>query len=177
MILDKCADRFANELEVTSILQQIRETHGMIGNLLSKEQKELLKFSRDRYVNIQSCSSSSDFFEDSSQSSPEEKEDFGDEEFEKLQHRGDKFSKDIDHAFGYSIIKNMSLDYTQKKVLLDQYQEVKKAHIQGELEKKIASMMGHNHGHGHTPGGCEQKTGAAAAEGGQRFSNLSRRMS
>ena len=148
MILDKCADRFANELEVTSILKQIRETHGMIGNLLTKDQRELLKYSRDRYVNIQSCSSSSDFFSDSSQSSPEE-ENFGDEEFEQLQKKGDKFSKDIDHAFGYSIIKNMSLDFTQKKVLLDQYQEVKKAHIQGELEKKIASMMGHT---GQTPG-------------------------
>jgi hypothetical protein len=52
MILEKCSDRFANELEVTSILQQIRETHGMIGNLLTKEQRELLKYSRDRYVNI-----------------------------------------------------------------------------------------------------------------------------
>ena len=82
----------------------------MIGNLLTKEQRELLKYSRDRYVNVQSCSSSSDFFSSSSESTPEE--DFGDAEFEKLHKKGDRFSKDIDHAFGYSIIKNMSLDYT-----------------------------------------------------------------
>ena len=65
----------------------------------------------------------------------------------------------------------MSLDFTQKKVLLDQYQEVKKAQIQGELEKKIAAMMGHEHGHGHTPGDFQRKKGAAAAEGGERFSH------
>jgi hypothetical protein len=75
-----------------------------------------LKYSRDRYVNILTSSSSSDFFSSSSDSTVE---DFGDEEFEKLHRRGDRFSKDIDHAFGYSIIKNMSLGYEQKKILLD----------------------------------------------------------
>ena len=115
----------------------------MIGNLLTKEQKELLKYSRDRYVNVQSASSSSDFFSDSSKSSSEN-ESFGDEEFEKHQKKGDKFSKEIDHAFGYSIIKNMSLDYTQKKMLLDQYQEAKKAEINGLLEQKLAQMMNIN---------------------------------
>lgn len=111
----------------------------MIGNLLNKEQRQLLKYSRDRYVNVQDLSSSSDFFSSSSQSTPDE--DFGDKEFEKLQKKGDKFSKDIDHAIGYSIIKNMSLDYTQKKAILDQYQEVKRAEIQGALQNKIANLM------------------------------------
>ena len=128
----------------------------MIGNLLTKEQRELLKYSRDRYVNIKESSSSSDFFSDSSQTTPEE--DFGDEEFEKLQKRGDRFSKDIDHAFGYSIIKNMSLDYTQKKMLLEQYQEVKKKQISDLLEQKIADMM-KNGATQKEGGGCTHRTG------------------
>jgi hypothetical protein len=35
----------------------------------------------------------------------------------------------------------MSLDYTHKKAILDQYQETKKAEMQDQLQKKIAGLM------------------------------------
>lgn len=36
-LLERCGDKFANELEITSLLNKLRDTHGMLSGLQNKE--------------------------------------------------------------------------------------------------------------------------------------------
>ena len=56
-ILDKCEDTYVNELEIRSLLSKIRDTHAMVSNLQTRKHRELLKYTKDRVINIDSSSS------------------------------------------------------------------------------------------------------------------------
>ena len=51
-----------------TVLKKIRDTYAMVGNLKTKHQKELLKYSKDHVINLEGSSSSS--FCSSEESSP-----------------------------------------------------------------------------------------------------------
>jgi len=50
MLLNKCNDKFAKELDVLALLGKIRDSYGMLKFFKSKEHNELLKFNKDRTV-------------------------------------------------------------------------------------------------------------------------------
>lgn len=51
-VLKRCNDRFANELDIINLLQKVRDSYGMIRFLRGKEHKALLRFNKDRAINI-----------------------------------------------------------------------------------------------------------------------------
>jgi hypothetical protein len=76
----------------------------MISGLQSKDQKELLKYTKDRVIDLEEKSSSEDWTDSTS------------EEEDGLRNiKKDKYSQEIDHAIGYSIIKSIGLETTVKK--------------------------------------------------------------
>jgi len=50
--MDKVSDKFTNELDIMNLLAKIRQSHEIIDKLLSSKKRELLKFSKDRVVNL-----------------------------------------------------------------------------------------------------------------------------
>lgn len=63
-MLERCEDKYANELEVTNLINKLRDTYGMTHGLRSKEQRDLLRYTKDRVIDLEShsssCSSSSE---------------------------------------------------------------------------------------------------------------------
>ena len=57
-ILDRCSDKYANELEVTNLINKLRDAHSMTYGLQTKEQRMLLKYTKDRVIDLDSASSS-----------------------------------------------------------------------------------------------------------------------
>ena len=57
-VLNRCQEAYENELEITNLLRKVRDTHAMVANLQTRRDRELLKFSKDRVINIDSSSSS-----------------------------------------------------------------------------------------------------------------------
>jgi len=43
-ILKKCHDKFTKELEITSLINKLRDTNGMLSGLLTPELKGMIKF-------------------------------------------------------------------------------------------------------------------------------------
>mmetsp|Transcript_11453 Transcript_11453/g.17247 ORF Transcript_11453/g.17247 Transcript_11453/m.17247 type:complete len:187 (+) Transcript_11453:1027-1587(+) len=73
-ILEKCEEKFTDELEVTNLLSKVRLTYDMLAHLLTKEQKLLLKYNKERVIDLDSLTESSSSSGESSSSSEEEKE-------------------------------------------------------------------------------------------------------
>ena len=84
------------------MISKLRTFTAMMGGLQSKEQKELLKYTKDRIINLEE-KSSSEYWTDSTSEEEQEEEDLP-------KVKKDKYSNDIDHAVVYSIIKNIGLD-------------------------------------------------------------------
>ena len=57
-ILEKCEEKFNSELEITTILGKIRDSHDMLKNLQDKKFQTLLKYGKDRIINLDSGSNS-----------------------------------------------------------------------------------------------------------------------
>jgi hypothetical protein len=51
-ILERCQNKYSNELEIISLISRVRECHSMTSGLQSKQQKELLKYTKDRVINL-----------------------------------------------------------------------------------------------------------------------------
>ena len=58
-MIDKCKQKYQNELEIVKMLNKIKEAHSMLGGLQSKDQKEMLKYSNDRVIDNSSSAPSS----------------------------------------------------------------------------------------------------------------------
>ena len=93
-ILAKCEDTYANELEITNLLQKIRDTHAMVANLQTRKHRILLKYSKDRVINIDTSSS-----DESSSSSSSNDENL----------KPNHMHKEVSDVLGFSIIKGLKL--------------------------------------------------------------------
>ena len=82
-----------NELEVVSLLGKVRDSYSMVGNLATKQQKELMKYGKDRVVSVDPETSLSE-------SSSEET------------------YSEIKNALSYSIIKGAQIDPKFKERLI-----------------------------------------------------------
>jgi hypothetical protein len=107
--MEKCEDKYANEMEVTNLLTKVRDTFAMVGNLQTKQQKELLKYSKDRVIKVDT-SSSSGFFTSSDFSFDSDDEGFA--KTQNFREKTEKIHEDISSVLGYSIIKGMKINYT-----------------------------------------------------------------
>ncbi len=58
-ILEKCEDKMTQELDVVNMLKGLRRTNNVILNVLSKNQKSMLKYQKTNILDSQSESSSS----------------------------------------------------------------------------------------------------------------------
>ena len=56
--ISNCQDKWSEELDVINLLKKVRDSHVMLKNLKSKENKALIKYSKDRIVGISDDSSS-----------------------------------------------------------------------------------------------------------------------
>ena len=59
-ILEKCEEKFNSELEITTLLGKIRDSHDMLKNLQDKKFQTLLKYGKDRIINLDDSGSNSD---------------------------------------------------------------------------------------------------------------------
>jgi len=134
-ILEKCEEKFTDELEVTNLLSKIRVTYDMLKNLLTNEQKLLLRYNKDRVIDLDSLSESSSSSSDSSQSSSDQDSSFGlnfndpndtDPEFDSKEMAGIKRSKvekflpsEFQNAFQYSILKGIRINKNERKSMIE----------------------------------------------------------
>lgn len=49
-LLEKCNDKFAQDLDVLTLLSKIKDTYGMLEHFKSKEHREFLKYNKDRTI-------------------------------------------------------------------------------------------------------------------------------
>ena len=50
--MNKCNQRFKQDFEVTNIIEKIRDTYGMLRYLKDKESRVLLRFIKERIVDL-----------------------------------------------------------------------------------------------------------------------------
>ena len=50
--MEKVGDKFVKELDVNDLLTRVRTSYEIIHNLMSSKKKELLKFNKDRVINL-----------------------------------------------------------------------------------------------------------------------------
>ena len=93
----------------------------------------MLKYTKDRIINIDEPSSEEDWTD--STSNEEEKQ------RDRPVVKKVRYSQDIQHAVTYSIIKRLGVKNQMKKGLLKQYQQVYENQTYDKLEKKIESDM------------------------------------
>lgn len=58
-LLNKCNDRFAEEVDILALLAKIRDTYSMLRFLRGKQHKALLRFQKDRTIVISENSENS----------------------------------------------------------------------------------------------------------------------
>jgi hypothetical protein len=124
-IMERCQDKYAQEIEITSLVNKIRDAHSMISGLQTKEQKQLLKYTKDRIIDLEEKSSSEDWTDSTSE------EEINDGDLTKV--KKDKYCQKIDHAIGYSIIKSIGLEASVKKDLLKRYQKSNRIALENKL--------------------------------------------
>ena len=49
---EKCEEKLSDELEVTNLLQKVRDSYSILRNLHSTIDRELLSFNRDRVISL-----------------------------------------------------------------------------------------------------------------------------
>ena len=57
-ILEKCEEKFTDEMEVTALLKKIRDSYDMLKNLHDPKYRSYLKYSKDRVIKLDSDESS-----------------------------------------------------------------------------------------------------------------------
>ena len=102
-ILEQSADKFNQALEVGGLLKRINDAHLILKNLQSKEQKKLLKYSKQTVIDLEG---------ESSESSGSDKSSKGDESDE-----SDGKDRSLQLQMTKSIVKGLQLDENEKKEL------------------------------------------------------------
>jgi hypothetical protein len=59
-ILEKVVDKFTDELEITKILEKVRESYDLFSGLKNKKQKMLSKYGKTRTIDLEESSCSHD---------------------------------------------------------------------------------------------------------------------
>ena len=90
----------------------------MISGLLNKEQKEMVKYTADRVINLEESSSTEDWTDSTS----EDEQDFSKDQVTRTKKT--RYAAEIEHAIGYSIIKRIGLKPEVKKKMLKKYQNL-----------------------------------------------------
>ena len=49
-LLNKCNDRFSEEVDILALISKVRDTYGMLRFLRGKQHKALLRFQKDRTI-------------------------------------------------------------------------------------------------------------------------------
>ena len=57
--MDQCGEKFQTELEITSLLSKIRDSHQMLKYIKTLRQHEILKFNSERVIQLSDGSASS----------------------------------------------------------------------------------------------------------------------
>ena len=52
-LYSKCEDKLANQLEVTGVLNKVNQSYSMLKYLLSKDERQIMQFTKDYVINVQ----------------------------------------------------------------------------------------------------------------------------